>query len=554
MRNVSLGIKISAGFAIMLIFICIVAFMGFISLSDLVNRASKSERANELVKSITESRVQVLTYMERNDDTFVAKAKNLIHGTIDKAGELKNIFSRQANKDQMDHVIEKNNSYLMAFDELISLRHQKNQAMTIMEDKASIVIKQAEDVRIHMQTQLTDVRKNNATRVKEKIALADDANHMVKIALEAKALRASLTYEYKPTLVTEWKKVNANFYGIAKNMRTRFTNEANIKKIDAIISGYHAYEKAALQFFKNRSDQASQTMVKEATTTTKYIYEIREDQKAQLNEVEKHNEEYLTDKLTKFDDANLIIKLLLEIQKNEKQFIISNEQKFKNDVKAGFEAITILAQNLKSRCKNQKNIDLINGLLKAVQTYNSEFDHYTDLTVRQEQSHERMVKEAEEAVAVCISAKAKQKAEMDFRISTANYIMVIGTIIAVLLGILFAFLITRSITKPVNRIIEGLNEGSNQVASASSQVSSSSQSLAEGASEQAASIEETSSSMEELSSMTKKNAENAGHANILMKDANRVVITANESMEQLITSMEDISKASKETQKIIKNH
>ncbi|MFO7910775.1 MAG: methyl-accepting chemotaxis protein, partial [Desulfotignum sp.] len=92
-------------------------------------------------------------------------------------------------------------------------------------------------------------------------------------------------------------------------------------------------------------------------------------------------------------------------------------------------------------------------------------------------------------------------------LSTASTVMIFGLVAALVVGILAAFFITRSITKPVNRIIAGLNEGSDQVASASGQVSSASQSLAEGASEQAASIEETSSSMEEMASMTKNNAE-----------------------------------------------
>jgi len=137
-------------------------------------------------------------------------------------------------------------------------------------------------------------------------------------------------------------------------------------------------------------------------------------------------------------------------------------------------------------------------------------------------------------------------------LSSASTLMIIGLIVALVVGIFVAFFITRSITGPVNRIIDGLNEGSNQVASASSQVSSSSQSMAEGASQQAASIEETSSSMEEMSSMTKKNSENAKHADGLMKDANQVVKTADESMDQLTVSMEEISKASEETSKIIK--
>jgi len=137
-------------------------------------------------------------------------------------------------------------------------------------------------------------------------------------------------------------------------------------------------------------------------------------------------------------------------------------------------------------------------------------------------------------------------------VNTMQWLIFVISIITILTILGVAWLIARSITKPINVITTGMSEGANQVASASGQVSSSSQSMAEGASQQAASIEETSSSMEEMASMTKKNAENAGHADNLMKEANQVVKVADESMDQLIISMEEISKASEETSKIIK--
>ncbi|WDP92210.1 MAG: CZB domain-containing protein [Desulfobacter sp.] len=123
---------------------------------------------------------------------------------------------------------------------------------------------------------------------------------------------------------------------------------------------------------------------------------------------------------------------------------------------------------------------------------------------------------------------------------------------AVVIGLFMAFFISRGIIKVLTRISAGLGEGASQVASAAGQVSSSSQAMAEGASQQAASIEETSSSMEEMSSMTKKNAENATHADGLMKETNGVVDTARNTMSDLTTSMEEITKASEETSKIIK--
>lgn len=125
-------------------------------------------------------------------------------------------------------------------------------------------------------------------------------------------------------------------------------------------------------------------------------------------------------------------------------------------------------------------------------------------------------------------------------------------VIAFIFGVLYAIFSTRAIVKNLNQIIKGLTEGFARVATASIQVSSASQQSAEGSSAQAASIEETSSSLEEMSSMTRQNADNAGQADILMKESNQVVQRANDSMAELTISMNEISKASEETSKIIK--
>jgi methyl-accepting chemotaxis protein len=157
------------------------------------------------------------------------------------------------------------------------------------------------------------------------------------------------------------------------------------------------------------------------------------------------------------------------------------------------------------------------------------------------------VKSAGWSIAVTQDEADFMKSVYDIR----NVVLLTGGVFLVLtiLGVLW---FARSITLPINRIVDGLSEGSDQVASASGQVSSASQSLAEGASEQAASIEESSASIEEMSAMTKKNAENADMADNLMREAQKIVSTANESMQELTASMDDISKASEETSRIIK--
>jgi methyl-accepting chemotaxis protein len=121
-----------------------------------------------------------------------------------------------------------------------------------------------------------------------------------------------------------------------------------------------------------------------------------------------------------------------------------------------------------------------------------------------------------------------------------------------LVGLLLMWGIGRGITKPLRNVINGLTEASDQVASASGQVSSASQSLAEGSSEQASSIEETSSSLEEMASMTKQNAGNAKEAQNRMAEAAGIVENANNNLGEMINAIQEITKSSEETGKIIK--
>ena len=140
-------------------------------------------------------------------------------------------------------------------------------------------------------------------------------------------------------------------------------------------------------------------------------------------------------------------------------------------------------------------------------------------------------------------------------LATATGIKLSVSIIALLTivcGMAIAFFIVRGIVTSLRKVSEEMGEGANQVTVAAGEISSSSQTLAEGASQQAAAVEETSASLEEVSDMIKQDAENVRQADGLMKEANTVIMSADESMKKLTISMDEISTASAETQKIVK--
>ncbi|MFH1154163.1 MAG: methyl-accepting chemotaxis protein [Pseudomonadota bacterium] len=552
-KTMKLGTKIFCGFALVLVFLAIVAYVGFSSLSGVVNRVGKADGVNALVKSILEARQQEKNYIMRNEEALIAKVDDIVGNNLKtKAVELKESFSQKVNKDQMDQVMDKADAYLKAFHQFVDLRKQKNQTMTLIREKAGIVLNQADEIRADQEKQLDQARIANAALITEKSTLADDANSLIKFILDARALRVSLTYNYNTKDLGEWKEINAGLIELARNMRGRFSNAENIKKIDTAMASYAAYEKSALSFFISRADQDRQSMLKEAAAALDVIQEIRNDQKTQLGEAQKQAEEFLSSKMANSYTANVIIRSFLDARKNEKEFIISGDEKWRNEVDDRIAKIQSMGQELKSRLTLQADIDKVSEVMTALTSYDAAFDHFAALTAQQKDADGSMVKAAREAQDVCAQARTDQKEMMQSQITMANTISLVATLIAILLGLGLAIIITRGITKPLNRVITGLNEGSSQVAAASGQVSSASQSLAQGASEQAASIEETSSALEEMSSMTKQNASNASQADNLMTEANQVVEKANTSMGQLTLSMQEISKASEETSKIIK--
>ena len=110
----------------------------------------------------------------------------------------------------------------------------------------------------------------------------------------------------------------------------------------------------------------------------------------------------------------------------------------------------------------------------------------------------------------------------------------------------------RKMTAELKHMAADLSGSSTQIASAATQVASASQSLAQGSSEQAASLEETSASAEEIASMTRKNATHSKSAADAMSTVDEHVKTANRTLDMMVESMREIHTSSDKISKIIK--
>jgi methyl-accepting chemotaxis protein/methyl-accepting chemotaxis protein-1 (serine sensor receptor) len=113
-------------------------------------------------------------------------------------------------------------------------------------------------------------------------------------------------------------------------------------------------------------------------------------------------------------------------------------------------------------------------------------------------------------------------------------------------------LVVRQMNGALGNMGSQVSEGAREVARAAAQMGSISQSLAQGASEQAVSLEQTSASSEQVNQMVQRNARSSREAAEYTNDANRLLTGANQKLGQMLDSMRDISSSSERISKIIR--
>ncbi len=245
---------------------------------------------------------------------------------------------------------------------------------------------------------------------------------------------------------------------------------------------------------------------------------------------------------------------------SEKSFIITRDRKHWDVLNEHLRKLTESYAKLRKISNSPKDLERIDRAEQATKDYLAAADSWmkTDTEVQQRilpgmyMNGELVVSAAlameNDAWGMSDSASDRSLAVVD----KSNFVISAALGIGVLVGLLLAWGISRSITRPINSIIEGLSSSAEQVSSAASQISSASQQLAEGSSEQAATIEETSASLEQMSSMTRQNAESASECKTVMQEAEQIFQVVDRHMGSMVTAIENISRSSEETQKIVK--
>lgn len=107
------------------------------------------------------------------------------------------------------------------------------------------------------------------------------------------------------------------------------------------------------------------------------------------------------------------------------------------------------------------------------------------------------------------------------------------------------------IFESLNHTMGGINDAANSVASGAGQMSEGAQALAQGAMDQAGTVEELVATITDVTSKIRNTADDAVEIGGLMRKTDKEIEASNESMKQMVSSMQIIDEKSKEIMNIV---
>jgi methyl-accepting chemotaxis protein len=375
--------------------------------------------------------------------------------------------------------------------------------------------------------------------------------------------------------------------GYVTDALSRFKDEKNISDMKTLMEEVKTYETAFSQYVKLQQDKRKfmEDMRASARETLSQAEAIRDDQYQQLDDARasgKASESFTNDKLSKIKDANSIVRNFLDARKNEKEFIISGSEDYFNLQQASLNNSIVMAQELLSRFKFDKNIKQGNAVIAALETYNNNFLSFAKNSRTQAAISDQMVSQARMAMELCELTREDQISKMENEFSSAlrniGVISLLALVLGSVCGVLISIVISRPLVMGVNfarevadgnldaaidldqkdeigqlanaltemigklrTIVTDVKSASEYVSAGSGELSSAAQDMSQGATEQAAAAEEASSSMEEMASNINQNADNALQTEKIAMKAADDAKEGGEAVEQTVRAMRDIA-------------
>lgn len=251
----------------------------------------------------------------------------------------------------------------------------------------------------------------NLASVTDRVENVQGTNHLTRFILSSRQQEKNFIIRKDPIYIKKVEDINKQLVQQANDTRKRFKRDVDIESMKEVIDAGESYLKAFENYvtFANQKNSYVVQMRNFAHEALKECESIREQQKNELAVIKQENSKQVRDKLSKADDANKMVKYVLEA-KGYRMVMMEGNTSVLPEWKALNRKVIDLATHLKSRFTKPANIHQANQMIRQYQQYENAVLRF--LKTGKDDDKKMMLQAANATVAAIGAIRQAQKKEL----------------------------------------------------------------------------------------------------------------------------------------------
>ncbi|MDY6967057.1 MAG: hypothetical protein SVR08_00175, partial [Spirochaetota bacterium] len=286
------------------------------------------------------------------------------------------------------------------------------------------------------------------------VTVGDDFNRFAKLGKDLRIIEKNYIARGEEKYVKQMEEVKLKIDKNISSTKSLLKVKEDIDLVDQIAKISDEY----LNYFKEYSSaqrgiiETREAIVKAAREMEKQSLDLREDQKKQMLK------DFSRERVNKADDANRLIKYVVEIRVAEKNFIMRHEEKYAEELKKILNSVYKQIETTKAKMKRKININQMTRMRNAVEAYEKNFAKNYDFNSIKKKKEESMIASAREFMNITEKGRSIAKKKLESNTNSTRTTLIIFLVI--ILGISFSigFLINRTISGGIQKILIQFNQ------------------------------------------------------------------------------------------------
>ena len=277
--------KLFFAFGMMILLIAVLAVFSYSSLTAVVDRTTKADDVNRMVKSLQSARVAEKNFDLRSDSQYAETLSDFVEEIQQEAAGLESRFNKPDNKALMREIIAQTDRYEQSFNDFVSVDQDADAALVAMRESARQAEADLNALRSDVSEQMRIMMRSGADNqdIANAVEQRDLAGEMSRGIQDARVAEKNFIIFNDLKYASELDEKLSQIESLALELERRTRSPELRKQLESASKELKEYDAQKSRFlsYREQQGQARENMVAAARKAMDTAEAVRADQKAQ---------------------------------------------------------------------------------------------------------------------------------------------------------------------------------------------------------------------------------------------------------------------------------